>query len=214
RQASQGLHRNLERTGLVNRRLIEHAGRYLNVLALQGQHNVICGEAQRLQSIRIEPGAHRIVAAAEHDQRADPINARDGVGDLDGGVVGNEQGIARFVRRVKVHDHHQVGRALVYLHADIAHIHWQAGLGNCDTILTLHLGDIGVVADVEGPVDRKTAVAGRIRRYVDHVLDAVDLLLDRRDYVAATTSALAPGYWPVTVMVGGAISGYWATGSR
>src|SRR5262245_65216086 len=32
--------------------------------------------------------------------------------------------------------------------------------------------------------------------------------------VAATTSALAPGYWPVTVMVGGAISGYWATGSR
>src|SRR6516164_9095303 len=32
--------------------------------------------------------------------------------------------------------------------------------------------------------------------------------------VAATTSALAPGYWPVTLMIGGAISGYWATGSR
>src|SRR5262245_61645523 len=32
--------------------------------------------------------------------------------------------------------------------------------------------------------------------------------------VAATTSALAPGYWPVTVMVGGAISGYCAIGSR
>ena len=32
--------------------------------------------------------------------------------------------------------------------------------------------------------------------------------------VAATTSALAPGYWPETVMVGGAISGYCATGSR
>src|SRR4030095_7391091 len=30
--------------------------------------------------------------------------------------------------------------------------------------------------------------------------------------VAATTSALAPGYWPVTLMIGGAISGYWATG--
>jgi len=29
--------------------------------------------------------------------------------------------------------------------------------------------------------------------------------------VAATTSALAPGYWPVTVIVGGAISGYCAT---
>ena len=32
--------------------------------------------------------------------------------------------------------------------------------------------------------------------------------------VEATTSALAPGYWPVTLMVGGAISGYCATGRR
>ena len=32
--------------------------------------------------------------------------------------------------------------------------------------------------------------------------------------VAATTSALAPGYCPETLMIGGAISGYCATGSR
>src|SRR5215469_3951268 len=32
--------------------------------------------------------------------------------------------------------------------------------------------------------------------------------------VAATTSALAPGYWPLTRTTGGAISGYCATGSR
>ena len=32
--------------------------------------------------------------------------------------------------------------------------------------------------------------------------------------VEATTSALAPGYWPVTTTTGGAISGYCATGSR
>src|SRR6266852_443786 len=32
--------------------------------------------------------------------------------------------------------------------------------------------------------------------------------------VEATTSALAPGYCPVTLMIGGAISGYWATGRR
>src|SRR5260370_13498021 len=32
--------------------------------------------------------------------------------------------------------------------------------------------------------------------------------------VAATTSALARGYWPLTLTTGGAISGYWATGSR
>src|SRR6266446_4765088 len=32
--------------------------------------------------------------------------------------------------------------------------------------------------------------------------------------VSATTSALAPGNWPLTLTTGGAISGYWATGSR
>src|SRR5277367_5742150 len=32
--------------------------------------------------------------------------------------------------------------------------------------------------------------------------------------VDATTSALAPGYCPVTLISGGAISGYWAIGSR
>src|SRR3954452_221688 len=32
--------------------------------------------------------------------------------------------------------------------------------------------------------------------------------------VVATTSALAPGYWPVMLTTGGAISGYWAIGRR
>src|SRR5215467_12032332 len=32
--------------------------------------------------------------------------------------------------------------------------------------------------------------------------------------VEAITSALAPGYWPVTLMMGGAISGYCAIGRR
>src|SRR5215467_5724543 len=32
--------------------------------------------------------------------------------------------------------------------------------------------------------------------------------------VEATTSALAPGYWPVMLMIGGAISGYCAIGRR
>src|SRR5262249_1068863 len=31
--------------------------------------------------------------------------------------------------------------------------------------------------------------------------------------VSATTSALAPGYWPLTLTTGGAMSGYCATGS-
>src|SRR5262249_17757876 len=87
REPAECLNRDLERTGLVDRRLIEHAGGDLDVLALQSKHNITGGEAKRLQSIRIEPRAHRVVATAKYDQRADTIHARDGVGDLDGSVV-------------------------------------------------------------------------------------------------------------------------------
>ena len=70
------------------------------------------GQAERLQAIGIEPDAHRIVAAAEHGDRADAVDAVQHVDDADVGVVGDEQRVARFVRRVEMHDHHQVGRAL------------------------------------------------------------------------------------------------------
>ena len=82
----------------------------------------------------------------------------------------------------KMHDHHQVGRTLVDGHADVAHVDRQSGLRDTDAVLHLDLRDIEIGADVEADGNRKTAVAGRVRRHVDHVLDAVDLLLDRRHH--------------------------------
>ena len=98
------------------------------------------------------------------------------------GVIRDEQRVARLVRRIKVHDHHQVGRALVHGDADIAHVGRQARLRDGDAVLHLHLRDIEIGADIEGHRDREAAVGGRVRRHVDHVLDAVDLLLDRRHH--------------------------------
>ena len=51
-----------------------------------------------------------------------------------------------------------------------------------DAVLHLHLRDIEIGADVEGHRDGEAPVGGRVRRHVEHVLDAVDLLLDRRDH--------------------------------
>ena len=109
--------------------------------------HVVRGQTERLQPVGIEPDAHRIVAAAEHDDRADAVDAGQRVGDLDGGVVGDEQRVARLVRRIEVHDHHQVGRALVDGDADVAHVGRQARLRDGDAVLHLHLRDIEIGAD-------------------------------------------------------------------
>ena len=82
-EPAERLHGDLEGAGLVDRRLIEHARRDLHVLALQRADDVIGGQAERLQPVRIEPDAHRIVAAAEHGDRPDAFDARQHVDDLD-----------------------------------------------------------------------------------------------------------------------------------
>ena len=75
------LHGHLEGARLLHRRLVEHARRDLHVLALQRGDDVAGGQAERLQPVGIEPDAHRIVAAAEHGDRADAVDAGQDVDD-------------------------------------------------------------------------------------------------------------------------------------
>jgi len=65
----------------------ELAGRDLDVLLSDGAHHVARGHAARSDLVRIEPNAHRIVAAAEQPYLADAGNARELVLDPDIGVV-------------------------------------------------------------------------------------------------------------------------------
>ena len=53
-------------------------------------------------------------------------------------------------------------------------------LGDGDAVLHQHLRLVDVGAGLEHDVDRQPPVAGRLRDDVEHVVDAVDLLLDRR----------------------------------
>ncbi len=179
-QTTERLHRNLEGAGRRRRRLVEHAGRHLHVLALQRADDIARRQVERLQPIRIEPDAHRIIAAAEHGDRADALDAAEHVDDIDAGVIGNEQGVARIVGREQMHHHHQVGRGLGHGHADVADIGRQARLRDGDAVLHLHLRRIEIGAELEGHRNGEAAVARRIRGDVEHVLDAVDLLLQRR----------------------------------
>ena len=54
---------------------------------------------ERLQPVRIEPDPHRVVAAAEHRDRADAVDARERVLDLERRVIRDEQRVARLVGR-------------------------------------------------------------------------------------------------------------------
>ncbi len=181
-EPAERLHRDLERARMRDRRLIEHAGSDLDVLRLQRVGHVACGQAQRLQTVGIEPHPHRIIAAAEYGDRTYAVDPGQRIGDFERGVVGDEQCVARFVGRIKVHDHHQVGRGFGDRDADIAHVGRQPRLRDGDAVLHLHLGDVEIGAEIEADLNRETPVGRRIRRHIEHVLDAVDLLLHRRDH--------------------------------
>ena len=56
----------------------------------------------------------------------------------------------------------------------------QPGLGDRQPVLHQDLGLVEVGADLEGDRQLVRAVAGAGRGHVEHALDAVDLLLDRR----------------------------------
>ena len=192
-QPSERAHRQLEGARLCDRRLIEHARGDLHVLPLQGRRHISGGQAEGLQAIGIEPDAHRVVARPERGDGSDAVDAAEHIGDFGLGVVRDEQRVARLVRGIEVHDHHQVGRALGRGDADIAHVRRDARQRDGDPVLNLHLRGIKVGAEIERHVDRETAVPGRVRRDVEHVLDAVDLLLERSSHRCGDDVGARPG---------------------
>ena len=66
---------------------------------------------------------------------------------------------------------------------------------------------------LEGDRQAVGAVVGALRRHVHHVLDAVDLLLDRRGHGLGDHLGAGAGILAVTDTFGGEIGGYIAIGS-
>ena len=73
-----------------------------------------------------------------------------------------------------------VGCRLAHLHAEPLHVFRQARQRVLHAVLRQHLRHVEVGSDPERHGDRELAVAGRLAVDVEHVLDAVDLLLKRR----------------------------------
>ena len=78
-----------------------------------------------------------------------------------------------------MHDHHQVGRGLLHGYALTYDFLRQTGRHDGNAVLHEDLRLIDVSSGLEHHVDREFSVACRLRRDVEHVVDAVDLLLNR-----------------------------------
>src|SRR5437016_10302851 len=79
-----------------------------------------------------------------------------------------------------MHDHGDIGRLFLRCYADALDIGRKHGNRDGDAILYQHLRRIEIRAELERDAQRHVAVARALRGHVEHVLDAIDLLLDRR----------------------------------
>src|SRR5260221_10969379 len=110
-QAALRVDRNQEIAATIDRFGAELAGRDLDVLFLDGAHHVARGHAARSDLLRIEPNAHRVVAAAEQPYLADAGNARELILDPDIGIVAQVKRIVLALRDQR--DQREEGRRLL-----------------------------------------------------------------------------------------------------
>jgi hypothetical protein len=164
------------------RRGADDAGSDLGVLLADGADDVRRRHAAGGQLLRVQPDAHRIVASAEGLHRAHAGHAQQVVTHIERAVVAQVEGVAGVVRADQVDHHGQVGAALLRRHADLAHDVGQARQGAVDAVLHRRLGGLGVGADLERDRQAHAAVAGGLALEVEDVLEAVDLLLERRGH--------------------------------
>ena len=156
------------------------SGGDLLALPLQRLDDVGGVETARLQFFRVEPNSRRILAGAEQLDLADAGQPRQLVDQIDRCVVGEIEIVEAFVGRRQRDEQQDRRRAL--LHRDALNLHrlGQRRQSARHAVLHQDLRGIEIGADRKGYGEAVAAVA-RIRRlHVDHILDAVDLLLDRQ----------------------------------
>ncbi len=172
--------RELERRVRRRGRRAEHACRHLDVLLADGPDDVAGGELPRREAIRIEPHAHAVLAGAEDLNRAHTGQPADLVFHLQVRVVRQVEHVVALVRRHQVHHHDEVRRRLFGGHADALHVLREPRQRLRHAVLDLDLRVVEIGAEREGDRQRQGAVGGGLREHVEHALDAVHLLLERR----------------------------------
>ncbi len=171
----------LERGGtLGERRSADDSGCDLDVLLSDRVDDVARSHVARRHLVGIEPQPHRVVAHAEQIGVADARQPGDLIFHLEGHVVAEEDRIVRPVGREERERQRDVRRRL--LDDDPLQLHLGRKLRQCDRhpVLHLHLRHVEVGADLERHRQVQIPGIGGLAGHVQHVLDAVDLFLERR----------------------------------
>ena len=153
------------------------AGRDLRVLRVQRGDQVRGHELVLLHARRIHPDTHG-VEGAEHADVAHAVQAADHVHQVGVQVVAHIHGRDLGVAREEAVGHQVVLAALVDEHAAALDGLGQAVHGRLQLVLHLHLGHVDVGAWRKGEGGGRSARRVRRRAHVDHVVYALELLLD------------------------------------
>ena len=156
------------------------AGRDLLALLLDDVDDVLRRQSPRLQKVRVQPDAHGVLTGAEHRHIADAGEATQFVLHVDDGVVRQEQAVEAAVGGYETDELEDRRRLLLRRHALELHFRRQRRNRRRHAVLHQDLVLVGIRADREGDDQGVGAVARARRLHVDHVLDAVDVLLDRQ----------------------------------
>ena len=109
---------------------------------------------------------------------ADPRQPREHVAHANRGIVTEEQTVEARLVAGEGDDLQDRRGLLARDHAVVLYGIGQRRERGCDAVLHQHLREIQVRADLEGHRERVVTVVGARRLHVEHVLDAVHLLLD------------------------------------
>jgi hypothetical protein len=155
---------------------------------------IVRRQAARLQLARVHPNPHAVVLRAHDVDAADALHARQLVLDVHARVVRQEQVVLLPVRRDEVHHQDDVGGLLLRRDALALDLLGQLGHRDRDAVLHEHGRHVDVGADLEGHDDLDLAVVRRaLRRQVDHVVHAVDFLLEREGHGVGQHVGAGPG---------------------
>ena len=95
------------------------------------------------------------------------------------GVIGDVVGVVPVAAREYRDQHHDRRRFLLHRHALLRDGGRKLRQRKIHAVLHLHLRDVGIRVEREIDGQNELSVSGARRRHVDHVVDAVDLRLDR-----------------------------------
>ena len=149
-------------------------------LLLHGARNVGNGQSELGEQVGLDPDAHGVIARPEEADFANARYAVERIVDIDVGVVRQEKRIVCIIRREQRDDEHRQSRRLAQAGAELVDIRRQIRLRLRQAVLHVDLIGVGVCRNVEGHGQLHSAVVGVGRLHVEHVIDAVHLLFDRR----------------------------------